>query len=234
MFKHVTKIGLVVAGLLLMNVAVASADVSLGEVRVNPDSGLAGTQFTHGAVNVVTAYNTQVAQVQYAVTGGFTGTVTSTVWMNNAGELAFDYKLEITTIPTPPQVSPARSATIGGDWMPFKVYDVGAAGNGSSTGDWTDGDPVLLGRLGASGFGSPAVYWANSLVSKGTFLYAGDSSSNFWFTTDATSYTTSTFGVLDGGRTGDSFALVPVPAPGALLLGAAGLALAGWIKRRNA
>jgi len=229
--------GISLAVILIVTATAANADIAIGDVRYNPDLGLANppnVPFTLGAVNVVTAYTIPVASTTFALGGGYIGTVTSSVYMNAAGELAFDYQISITAVPVPPLATPGRSATIGGDWMPYKVYDVGAAGNGASTmGTWGDGDPAILGRLTAAGYGSPAVMWTTPLLAGGTYLNAGDSSSNFWFTTDAKSYTTSTFGMLDGGRTGSSFAFIPIPAPGAVLLGAMGLAMTAWVKRRN-
>jgi len=232
---------------LLSSIPIFASNVSVGDFRVDPASGLGSDYFTSGHVVWATPYTELVASASYPLTGAYTGRMDSQIWKNpETNELAFNYKLTIDSIvQTPPWTrppTPARSLTIGGDWSRIVVYEVGAStlnpnttvGDGLSSQekptDWTDGHPAVIARQTFEGYGAPSVMWS-AIFGNGTFLYPGNYSSWFWYATNATSYTVSTVGVLDSGRTADSFALIPVPEPATLVMLALGTLM---LRRRKA
>lgn len=184
----------------------ATATVPVGGFRVNPDSVWGGTLFVEGGVPA--NYSVLVISSTNPFVGDFAGDVTSTVWRDpGTGYLAFEYAFTVDAA-----ISPLRSATIGGDWLATTVFNVGADGSGVSSGDWTDGDPLLLGRLNAAGFGGPNAIYSTLLAPDGTSFFPGQASSVFWYATDALAYTINDFDALDAGLSAESPVYVPGPA----------------------
>ncbi len=134
-------------------------------------------------------------------------------------------------------------ATIGdpsNPWLGVTITDAGADGSGSSTlggtagQEWTDGDPNFLLRDPGPVAGGEGLTVQWRAVSGGTVLVANNTSSIAWFLTDATNFTLTDVGNLDGGVTADSRALAPaVPEPGTLALLGFGLAGIGAVRRRR-
>lgn len=236
----------VAAALLALPIA-AKANVAIGELRSNAVSSIGGTNFTEGEVFnqvVGTAYSNLVAGPLVSSFAAFppttwNGRAFSRVWSNAAGELAFEYWFEIDD--TSPSTAPVFTATVGGEWMNVTVYDVGSneTGNASHSvgGAWSDGDadPARLGRNPFDGAprveffsaGPPAEGIGFRPTAPGT-----DRSAHFWYLTDATAYKIDFISLQDSGKIDQAMVYVPVPVPGAVLLGAMGLGLVGWMKRR--
>jgi hypothetical protein len=221
-----------------------AAPLALGGSQINPDvvtsppDGVA-TDFIEGSIpaNYSMLWDTMTNAIDGGISNDFTGTITSSVWKDpSTGFLAFEYSF---AIDVGGATSPVRSATIGGNWLSADVLDVGSDESGGSTAittdGWVDGDPAIMSRLPSAGFGSPAVVFSPSFLifPEGTTIGSGESSAIFWYATNSTSYTIDSMDLLDGGKSGDADVFV-VPVPGAVLLGALGLGLVGWIKRRLA
>jgi hypothetical protein len=101
------------------------------------------------------------------------------------------------------------------------------AGLGGS--GWTDGSPLLIARDDLAGFAAPKAYFDLAPFA-GTHMARQQQTARFWLATDATSYSTASMVMLDGGLEGQGPVFVPVPEPTTALL----LALGFLINRRLA
>ena len=181
--------------------------VDPGEFFYNSESSNPNTKFIDGAYSAASgAYTFNVSGVymssfdSYGL-DSYSGTAYSRVWENAGGELLFEYWFEI--VPGGDATSPALRATIGGDWMPYTVYEVGSDGTGNASfGGWGSGDadPYSMGRGAFSG--SPEINFYDSSSGEGVgFLpsVGSDMSAHFWYATDAVDYTAD-FITLQGRR----------------------------------
>ena len=231
MTKQLSAMAAVVGVALLLTPA-ALADLAPGQSHYNPDAagGLSPPYYTVGGVGAAAGGYAALTPVltNPFVQGVYAGTVSSRVWQNGSGELAFEYWFNL--IPGGTATTPVESATVGGDWNATTVYEVGADGSGFSSGPtWVDGDPYRIGRKFTGG--SPDVEYFVSPV--GTQYFPGSShfAAHFWYATDADSYTIDYLSVQDGGAV-DRGQVYVVPAPGAFPLGMIGLGMIGRIRRR--
>jgi hypothetical protein len=178
--------------------------------------------------------------------GAFSGFVTSNVYQNAAGQLAFSYQFNNLAVPGAAGSDIVRATVNGANnpWTAVNIFDAGADGLGHSTavvgpfGNWSDGNPFDIQRNAVnSGIGIDF-----SILSSGTELLSqpNDLSATIWVTTDATRFAPTSVGLSDNGLVGSAQAFAPaVPEPGSLLLAAVaigGLGLAVMLKKvlRNA
>jgi hypothetical protein len=214
--------------------------VGLGEpdAHLNPAVGV-GTAYTNAGVPG--GWGASVATLVAAITGtDFTGTVTSNVHyvdgVSAAGGLGFTYVLDVTA----PPLDGVVRMTFDPEWGGVTFSKAGSDGLGSSTAGtsttagqtWTDGDPYSISR---NNLGSVAINFAIDdplgTGTLGTIITGGDTSALVWWETNATSFSISNADLIDSGLSGkvDVYA---VPVPGAVLLGAMGLGLVGWVRKR--
>jgi hypothetical protein len=204
-----------------------------------PGQGLSTPYYTAGLPSYFVPANevTSIAEPIAASRGNMVGTLVSTVYRNPSNsQLTFEY--QFTNTGTSDLV---RAALDAGPWVGVTIYDAGADGTGASIAgsvgpDWTNGDPIYIGRDQTS---YPYIQWeAND---QGTDLIGPSSgdSANIWFSTDATNYQVSYTGLVGGGAISSADLLAPatvtvVPEPittFALGFGLAGLV--GYIRRRR-
>jgi hypothetical protein len=226
---------LLLACLALLGLAsTASAVVGPGQTQFNPALNPPFSFFTpsYTAGPVPAQFNTLVAthNFPYNFNGtnnaAFFGFVTSSVYANNAGQLAFSYVFNnLAPTPSAPLTDIVR-ATLNdptNPWMGILVTAIGADGSGHSTpvpgffGGWGNGNPFDVAR---SGTDSGIAVEFNPLNS-GTQLNStpNDQSAVVWLTTDAKHFTVTNVGLSDNGRVGTGQAFAPtVPEPTTLVL----------------
>ncbi len=244
----------------------ASAQLAPGGTVYNPAVNPPFTpSFTLGPVPA--GFNTMVgaplvSSYDYAMgdnSHAYSGTITSTVFKNAAGQLAFSYKFN-DLVPPGGASNPdtllnydINHATIGGTanaWNGVNILSEGADSSGNSTAqtagafaNWSNGNPFDIVRANNPGDQGIGVFL--SQASSGTLLFRGtganplnQSSALIWFTTNATQFTTTAVGFQDSQSTvGGAQAFAPiVPEPATIVL--AGLACAAGcglaVKRRSA
>jgi hypothetical protein len=171
----------------------------------------------------------------------YLGSVTSNVYQNMAGQLAFSYVFNNNNVVGGPRTEISH-VTIGGagdPWNGVTIFQAGADSLGNSTpvpgafGSWNNGDPFDFVRDNA-GSGSGVGAFFNAFNS-GTELVdtTNDKSATIWFTTDATRYQVGDIGMIDTGTTGAGNAFVPlVPEPSSIVLLALGAVGAAFLGRR--
>jgi len=186
--------------------------------------------------------------------GSFQGFVTSSIWSNDAGQLAFTYH-QFNNL-NPGAGSPLTDivrATINDPslpWFnratnsPFTIFQAGADSSGNSApingffGSWSDGNPFSVQRDGTDD--GVSINW--NPLNSGTQLdsISDDRSALVWLTTDATRAGVTNVGLSDNGHVGAALAYapsnrpVPCPEPASLVLGViAGMAGVGFVWRRK-
>jgi hypothetical protein len=228
---------LVLACFALLGLAsTASAVVGPGQSQYNPALNPPFSFFTpsYTAGPLPPQFNIFVASQNFAYNyngqkdGAFFGFVTSSVFANNAGQLAFTYVFN-NLIPPPsalngfnpnPPLTDIVRATINdpsNPWTGVMVSATGADGSGHSTavpgffGSWANGNPFDLAR---SATDSGVAIEFNPLNS-GTQLNSTpqDQSALIWLTTDAKHFAVTNVGLSDNGHVGTAQAYAPSPVP---------------------
>jgi hypothetical protein len=175
------------------------------------------------------------------MTNDWSGTATSNVYFVNGvdatGGLGFTYRFAVTS--TTSAGEGLVRVSFAPDWAGVAFSDVGSDASGSATAGtgsltWTDGDPYSISRNTG---GAVSVNFAvddatGGSGTLGNIIFApGDYSALVWWETDAHSFSISEAALIDGGLDGN-VAVYAVPVPGAVLLGAMGLGLVGWVRKR--
>ncbi len=196
-----------------------------------PGVGLPPPNYTVGLPSYFTPANL-VKTLVAPMTIDFVGTVTTQVYTNNVGGYTFAYVFQNNGTGAAPDL--VRATFDPANWGNVTITDAGADGSGLSTPagqapNWSNGDPYLIARADLASGTYPFLQWRVANV--GTVIAPGDRSSVIWLETGTASFTFSSLGLLDGGRVGKAQVLV-VPAPAAALLGALGLGMIGWLRRR--
>jgi hypothetical protein len=208
--------------------SVAFADLlAPGVSQDKPGQGLSAPHYTTVLPNYFVPGNevTSITEPIVSNYGNMVGTVTSTVYQNPSNSLlTFEYRF--TNTGTSDLLCAEFDPT---PWVGVTIYDAGADGTGASVAgsvspDWTNGDPIFIGRDQSS---YPFFQWeANG---QGTALIGPSSgdSANIWLSTNATSYQMSYTGLLDGGAIASADLLAPsvVPGPMSILAGLQGLGM---------
>jgi hypothetical protein len=236
--------------------AAAYAVIGPGQTQYNPVLNPPFNFFTpsYTAGPLPPQFNILVATHNFAYNyngtsnGSFFGFVTSNVYANNAGQLAFTYVFnnlkppplpENGFDPNPPLTDIVR-ATINdhtNPWAGVLVTATGADGSGHSTpvpgffGGWANGNPFDVAR---SATDSGIAIEFNPLNS-GTQLNStpNDQSALVWLTTDATHFGVTNVGLSDNGHVGTGQAFAPaVPEPATLLLAIVGCGCLAFRWRR--
>jgi hypothetical protein len=209
-----------------------------GKTLINPASTLAAGSSVFELGGVPATYPSLVASSTFpynyngTTNGAFSGFVSSKVFADAAGELAFSYTFNNLNVPAGSPSDILRATINGGTnpWTGFNIFDAGADGLGSSSatsgpfGNWSNGDPFDIQRnLINSGIGIDF-----SVLSSGTELLSqsSDHSATIWLTTDAKQFAPTTVGLSDNGLVGTAqgFAPATVPEPSTLILSMAGVA----------
>jgi len=188
--------------------------------------------------------------------GSFYGYVTSSVWANDSGQLAFTYIFNNLkpppngNNPNPPLTDIVR-ATLNdpsNPWIPFTIMGAGSDGSGNSTpipgffGSWSNGDPFRIDRAASDS----SVAFNFNPFNSGTQLNSNSSTTDvsalIWLTTNATRADITNVAFSDNGHVGVSKAYAPKfngpfgPEPSTFIL--AGFAALGgvmtvWRRRRR-
>lgn len=242
----------------------ARADLAAGGTQYNPATGAAAFALPTFPTGVAGAFPAGYVQIDSAVfpfnynpataplgVEAFNGTVTSKVYKNLAGQLAFSYVFN--------NVNPVLTANTdlvhvtiddpSNPWAGRTIFQVGSDSSGISTavdpadGGWTNGDPNnILRRDVASGSGITFNFTGpnfNPPPGKppfGTQLNSvtNDRSALIWLTTNATQYRQTVVGLQDGGEQGTSSAFAPtVPEPSTIALSVLGVALLIALRARQ-
>ena len=223
---------LVVVAVLVLGAATARASAPLAPGGVVYDPAIGGSVFTASAVPSGTLIDTLVSPT----TGPISGTVTSKVYRRLDTNLTFSYQFTVTG-----GGQAVTHATIDAPWHPWigvGIIDCGSDAGGTSTSggagtQWIDGDPYSINRKLAAQFESITLFF-QSQTNAGTIISpTTDFSAVIWFETDVDYYSVGDVAIIDGGQSGQAKGFVPTPVPGALMLGAMGLGMVVWLKRRG-
>jgi PEP-CTERM motif len=246
----------------------ARADLGAGQVQYDPVLNPSYSFFTPSYVAgpIPSAYNILKASTKFDYNyngqkdGSFFGSVTSSVYANSTGQLAFSYvfdnlqpppSLLNNFDPNPPLTDIVR-ATINdpsNPWAGFstltRILSAGSDSSGHSTaingffGGWSNGDPFSIQRDGTND--SIAINF--NPLNSGTQLNStpNDQSAVIWLTTDATRFDYTNVGLSDNGHVGTAQAYAPkvngtfpTPEPSSLVLAAmAGLGGVLLIRRKR-
>ena len=201
-----------------------------------PGQGLSAPNYTTGLPAYFLPANevTSVVESIISIRGHMVGTLQSTVYKNPSNSLlTFEY--QFTNTGTSDLLAAEFDPT---PWVGVTINDAGADGSGhslagSTSPDWTNGDPIFIGRDQSS---YPFIQWEAS--NQGTALIGPSSgqSANIWLSTNATSYQMSYTSLSDGGAIASVDLLAPgasstpaipavIPEPVTMLAGLQGLGL---------
>lgn len=241
--------------------SIARADLLPGQVQYNPALNPPFAFFTPSYISapLPAAFNILVISTNFPYNydgqkdGSFFGFVTSSVYTNNLGQLAFSYVFNNLNPPpsalngfsnNPPLTDIVR-ATINdpsNPWTAFRIFSAGSDRSGHSTavngffGGWSNGDPFSIQRNGTD-YGVAIDF---NPLNSGTQLNStpNDKSAVIWLTTDATFATLTNVGLSDNGHVGTAVAYAPglriiCPEPSSLALSAIGCVGAGLALRRR-
>jgi hypothetical protein len=225
--------------------AAAYAVIGPGQMQYNPALNPPFNFFTpsYAVGPLPPQFNILVATHNFAYNyngtnnGSFFGFVTSSVYANNAGQLAFTYVFNnLAPAPAPingfnPPLTDIVRATINdptNPWTGILVTAIGADGSGHSTpvpgffGGWANGDPFDVARSATDN----GIAIEFNPLNSGTQLNStpNDQSALVWLTTDATHITVTNVGLSDNGHVGTAQAFAPstVPEPATLVLAIVG------------
>jgi|GEM_PF-1617513 len=249
-----------------------SVPVSLdpGNVQYNPVLAPSFSFFTPSYVSgpLPAAYHTHIISTNFPYNydgqkdGSFQGFVTSSIWANDAGQLAFTYVFNNLNPGNGSPLTDIVRATINdptNPWAnnidptthqptPFKILSVGSDSSGHSTpingffGSWSNGDPFSVQRDGTDA--GISINW--NPLNSGTQLNStpSDQSALVWVTTDATRAGITNVGLSDNGHVGTANAYapqfngpIPTPEPSTLVLlalGGLGCSVVAYRRKRSA
>jgi hypothetical protein len=235
----------------------ASAVVGPGQTQYNPALNPPFNFFTpsYTAGPLPPQFNIFVASHNFAYNyngqkdGSFFGFVTSSVFANNSGQLAFTYVFN-NLIPPPsalngfnpnPPLTDIVRATINdpsNPWTGVLVSATGADGSGHSTpvpgffGSWANGNPFDIARSVTDN----GIAIEFNPLNSGTQLNSTpqDQSALVWLTTDARHFAVTNVGLSDNGHVGtaQAYGPSPVPEPSTLVLVTVGCC-SGWLALRR-
>jgi hypothetical protein len=182
----------------------------------------------------------------------YNGSVTSAVYKNASGQLAFSYKFNdlVGTAPDNTVNYDINHVTISdpsNPWAGVGILDVGSDSGGSSTAvpgafsasGWTNGNPFDILRAGPAGDQGIGAFFS---LNGGTILNRGttgaplnNTSALFWVTTDATRFRMTNVGLQDSQSTvGTAQAFAPfVPEPSTVVLSGLGCLVGAVIAVRR-
>ena len=248
---------------------VVTTPLAPGGVQYNPALNPPYAFFTPSYTNgpLPPAYHTLIKSTNFPYNyngqkdGSFQGFVTSNIWANDAGQLAFTYVFNnqnpasgspLTDIvratlndPSDPWLYGALDSMQNPIPVPFAITGVGADGLGHSTainglfGGWSNGNPFSVQRDGTDASVSINFNPLNS----GTQLNSvtSDQSALIWVTTNATHADVTNVGLSDNGHVGVAQAYAPnikgtIPEPSTLVLlalGGLGCSVMAYRRRRS-
>jgi hypothetical protein len=181
------------------------------------------------------------------------GSVTSSVYKNASGQLAFSYKFNDLVPPAPPDsnqnfdINHVTISDPSNPWAGVGISAVGSDSGGSSTAvtgafsasGWTNGNPFDILRAGPAGDQGIGAFFS---LNGGTILNRGtaaaplnNTSATFWVTTDATRFRMTNVGLQDSQSTvGTAQAYAPfVPEPSTVVLSGLGCLVGAVIAVRR-
>jgi hypothetical protein len=239
----------------------ARADLAPGQVQYNPALS-SYTFFTpsYGSGSLPPEFNIPVISTDFPYNyngqkdGSFSGWVTSSIWANSNGQLAFTYVFNnrnpaagapLTDIVRATINDPTNPWAAGGPpAAPFRILNLGADGSGQSTpvnglfGSWSNGNPFSVQRDGTD----DGISINFNPLNSGTQLNSvpNDRSALIWLTTDATRAGVTNVGLSDNGHVGTAQAYAPrvngdirSPEPSTLVLSVIACLGGGLLARRK-
>jgi hypothetical protein len=240
----------------------ARADLAPGQVQYNP--ALSSFSFfapSYASGPLPAAFNIPVISTNFPYNyngqkdGSFFGWVTSSIFANAQGQLAFTYVFNNLDPGSGAPLTDIVRATINdptNPWFnsdpqvnaPFRIFAVGADSSGQSTpvngffGSWSNGNPFSVQRDGTD----DGVSINFNPLNSGTQLNSvpNDRSALIWLTTDATRADITNVGLSDNGHVGTARAYapkvngtIPTPEPSTLVLSAIACLGGGLLVRRK-